>query len=580
MPRSPLLICLLFCAAAGAQTPTTQTTAEIATHDTAPTFSSGVNLVLVPVVVRDAKGNPIGTLRREDFQLLDKSKPQFISKFSIERPAAPLIIPNAGIETDAEGKEKAPPASTQPIATRFVAWLFDDLHLSAGDLLRVREAAVAQLAGLEKGARAGIFTTSGKITLDFTDDRDMLDQTMRRILPQPARVISGAECPDISYYQADLIINKSDPNALNVAVTEYLTCNPPPAGQSQQAAADLAQAYVRSTALNALNTGDYDTRVAFDVVKSLIRRMAVLPGSRTIVLLSPGFFITIDHRVEEGELMDRAIRANVVISALDARGIYVVVPGGDASTRTSLVASVATQKTQMQLDSAREESDVLGELATATGGAFIHNTNDLSEGMKQIGAQPDFIYVLGFTPDNLKFDGSYHGLKVSLTKEAARAAGAFQLQARRGYYVARHATDPAEQAKQEIEEAFFSREEIRDLPVELHTQFFKTEEYKARVSILARIDAKHLRYSKAGDRNNNTLTIVGGLFDRNGNYVSGIEKTLVMKLKDRTLESMPDSGITVKTNIDVAIGSYVVRLVVRDSEGQALSAQNSVVEIP
>ena len=35
-----------------------------------------------------------------------------------------------------------------------------------------------------------------------------------------------------------------------------------------------------------------------------------------------------------------------------------------------------------------------------------------------------------------------------------------------------------------------------------------------------------------------------------------------------------------KTSFDVAPGSYVVRLVVRDSEGQTMAARNGVVEIP
>ena len=144
----------------------------------------------------------------------------------------------------------------------------------------------------------------------------------------------------------------------------------------------------------------------------------------------------------------------------------------------------------------------------------------------------------------------------------------------------RHAIDPAQQAKQEVEEAFFSRDEIHDLPVELHTQFFKTGEYKARISILARVDAKHLRYRKVDGRNDNTLTVVGGVFDRNGNYVTGTQKVVTMRLKDQTLETMPESGITVKSTLDVASGSYVIRLVVRDSEGQVMSAQNSVLEIP
>ena len=88
-------------------------------------------------------------------------------------------------------------------------------------------------------------------------------------------------------------------------------------------------------------------------------------------------------------------------------------------------------------------------------------------------------------------------------------------------------------------------------------------------------------FRKAEDRNKNTLTIVSTVFDQNGNFIKGIQKILDLNLRDQTLAALSAAtGVTVRTNLDVPPGSYVVRLVVRDSEGQAMAARNGVVRIP
>jgi len=565
-----------------------QSAGEVTTKDATPTFSTGVNLVLVPVVVRDDHGRAVGTLKKEDFVLLDKGKPQFISKFSIERPDAPVTAPVESVETDPEGNAKQlidrdGAAKQAPIATRFVAWLIDDIHIDIGDLLRTRQAAVRQLTeSPEPGARAAVFTTSGRVTQEFTDDPKLLQAALNRIIPVPTQIGASNDCPQIGYYQANQIVNLADQQALQESADEYLICNPPPPGLPasqlaayRQQALQVAQQYAQ----RALDYGDHETRLALDTLTVLVRRMSRLPGSRTIVMASPGFFLMNEHRSAESDLMDKAIRANVTISTLDARGVYVVIPGGDASTAPN-AGSTNPLKAQYEIASKLADQDVLAELASATGGAFFHDNNDLGEGFRRTAKQPEFIYILGFSPQSLKMDGSYHTIKVSLTKDAAKSIAGLQLQARRGYFMPSHSKDPAELAKEEVEEAFFSRDVLSDLPVRLNTQFFKTEEYKAKLSILARVDVRRLHFRKADGRNSNTLTVVSGVFDRNGNYISGIEKTVEMRLKDQTLETFPEGGITVKSTLDVPIGSYVVRLVVRDSEGQVMSAQNGVVEIP
>src|ERR1035438_5654036 len=130
----------------------------------------------------------------------------------------------------------------------------------------------------------------------------MLRQTLLRI--QPTAFATGSSCVDIQYYQADRIINENDPNALQEAEAEAVACNPPSSGTIAQAMA-LAEPSVRAIASGVLTIGDRDARLALDTLRTLVRRLATLPGSRTIAMVSPGFYLTIEHRSDETDLIDR-----------------------------------------------------------------------------------------------------------------------------------------------------------------------------------------------------------------------------------------------------------------------------------
>ena len=544
-----------------------QSAAEIVSHDEATTFKVNVKLVLVRVVVRDSQGHAVGTLHKEDFQLFDNRKPQIITHFVLERPGSQVAKERQ--TSNESGVDKLP-----SVPERYIAFVFDDIHLTFGDLVQARTAAEHHLATLQPTDRAAIFSTSGQTMLDFTDDHAKLHDTLLRLQPRPIAQTGTANCPDISYYMADLIQNKNDPQAYQAAVQDAVICLGL-SGAQQQAALQAAQAAVQAETFQQLAQGSQESRVALSVLKDVVRRISVMPGQRSMVVVSPGFLTPETNMFQDYmDVIDRALRSQVIISTLDARGLYTTVPGGDISKGITNPLSVAVEH-QYLTESDLAQSEILSDLAYATGGNFFHNNNDLDAGFKSVASTPEYFYTLGFAPQNLKPDGSYHTLKVSL-KEPAKLT----LTARRGYYAPKHAADPAEQAKQEIEEAVFSQEELHDLPVELHTQFFKPSDEEAKLAVLAHVDVRRIRYRKIDGRNTNELTVVAALFNRNGVFVQGMQKNLTMRWKDATLDSKLGSGITLKTNFDVKPGSYLVRLVVRDREGQMMSAENGAIEIP
>jgi hypothetical protein len=153
------------------------------------------------------------------------------------------------------------------------------------------------------------------------------------------------------------------------------------------------------------------------------------------------------------------------------------------------------------------------------------------------------------------------------------------LQARRGYWAPKHSEDEAAVSKQQIEDAVFSRDEIHSLPVDMHTQLSKSGE-QSKLTVLTSVDLKLVHLRKADDRNRNDLTIVAALFDTNGNFVVGTQKLLELRLRDETvarLEQKPP--IVINTDFDVKPGGYLVRLVVRDAEGQQVTAENAAVRV-
>ena len=557
-----------------------QNTEELASHDEPTTFKVNVKLVVVRAVVRDSTGHAVGDLHKEDFQIFDKGKPQLITQFEVEQPGA--LAAKAGQKSDqnsggeAAGNALAPNASSVP--ERFIAYLFDDVHLEFGDLARVRNAAERHFSTLRPTDRAAVFTTSGVKNLDYTDDRAKLHEALLRLQPRPISRGLGRDCPEISYYQADLIVNKNDPDARNVAIQEASDCGPISA---QNVTLGNPAALVDALAVGVLTAGQHESHISLGSLKDVVHSVGRMPGQRSVILVSPGFIAPeLEH--EYNEIIDRAVRSQVVISALDARGLYVILPYGDASHQPSAPpggrvpggAPPPVTNTLIQMAAASADSDLLAVLADGTGGVFFHNSNDFDEGFLRVAQTPEYSYVLAFAPQNLKLDGSFHNLKVTL-----KTPQKLSLQARRGYYAPKNFASPEEQAKQEIEDATFSKEELHNLPVNLHTQFFKAGDEDAKLVVLAHVDVRHLRFRKAEGRNDNTLTCVSALFNRNGSFLQGMEKIVTLHLKDETLAHKLASGLTLKTSFDVKPGSYLVRLVVRDTEGQLMSAENGTVEI-
>lgn len=388
-----------------------------------------VSRVLVPVIVRDANGRAVSDLKKEDFQVFDNDKPRALSGFMAER----WVVPPVGRSHASESSSPVPAATAQPpfVPRRFVVFLFDDLHLMPEDLVPAKKASVAALVE-ELGDKdiGAVVSTSGKVNSGLTQDRAKLKDAIASLQPRGLLRIGSQDCPNIGYYQAELIENKHDGPATMDALQQVYHCNPSLNPQYDQ---NVAENMMASAARRTMMVGDQDVLTTFAAIREFVRRVAELPGQRTVILVSPGFLsIAPEALNEESRVIDLAAQANVTISALDTRGVYV----------TQVTASENTVGRSMNLMSDIRRSEMLsaggtmGALADGTGGTFFHNSNDLAAGFKELTAMPECTYMLELPLDAVKMDGSYHRLKVKVDRAGVN------VQARRGYFVPKPPKQP------------------------------------------------------------------------------------------------------------------------------------------
>jgi VWFA-related protein len=395
------------------------------------TFTVNVRLVQVSTVVRDTKGRAVGSLNQEAFQLFDDRKVQEIVSFSVEKGAGAQEV---------KGRASAG-SDRKPAASNNVAYVFDDLHTASGDLARAKAAAERHLSLAAPDDRAAVFTTSSEVVLDFTADHEKLQAALRKIKSHSSA--SPADCPAMSYYVADSIVNEADSNAMQQAMEDALECTFPDARSSpsgpvprvnglspeQQGAMEKARRTVLAKAVEVTSMGKMESDRTLGMLHDVLDKTVAQPGRRSVVLLSPGFLtLTREQQKAAMYLIERALRADVVFNALDVRGLAST---GLAPNRSHINEPMETRTLDSQESSA--SGGVLEDLAYGTGGTYFHNNNDLDEGLRRTADSPEYVYVLGFSPQ--KLDGKLHKLKVKLNGPTK-----LTVQARQGYYALKPAS--------------------------------------------------------------------------------------------------------------------------------------------
>ena len=173
--------------------------------------------------------------------------------------------------------------------------------------------------------------------------------------------------------------------------------------------------------------------------------MRNLPGRKTIIFFSEGLALPPSVQLKFPAVISAANRANVSIYTIDSAGLRVESGTAEATRELN---SLASQRLQQQargndrgtngpfMKSLERNEDLLrfdprgglGELADETGGVLIHDTNDLSAGLRRINDDMRGYYLISYIPKNEDYNGRFRQISLKLSRPN------LEVQTRKGYY--------------------------------------------------------------------------------------------------------------------------------------------------
>lgn len=526
------------------------------TYPPPPTFSANTNSVDLAVVVRGRDGKPVSDLSAADFLLLDRGQPQAIASFSVERN------PGAAGTGNPVAHSGLPVASAAP-AKRFIGVFVDDLHTDNAGLRYAANALKGYLQTADRTTRYTVIASSGRPIANL----DKLS---------PATHAFGGGCPLITPEQAYLILNGLDSDALQLATSQANICSCVAIRQHASRAGGASGAgCVDATAIKhkadmVWSQERIESERTLSQLSGLISAMAQEPGERVLLLVSNGF-LTHDLNAELDRTVTAALRAGIVVNALDSRGLTAATsednrddPPLIQDPRLSAYRdTLATQQAQAQLDG-------MAALAEETGGRVFTNNNDLESGVNLL-LSPEVVYHLSFAPQDVASDGSFHPLLVRLDRPG------LSLQTRTGYYA-----PPAPSMEQaaalrrqaELEDAV--REPTANSRIPLQVGW--TPNGTPGLSVTVQIGTGDLPYARKDGRNLEQLTLVSVLLDANERIVASDEVVLTLRLRDATRKVLPTANLSL--TLQAPAGTYTLREVLQEAEQGRIGALTQTVVIP
>jgi len=526
-----------------------------------PTFRTTTRLIVTTVVVKNPDGKPIEGLAAKDFIVTEDNERQDIAFVEYQRLGDPAPLPplssvqvaEAAPATAARAAAAAasdlpslvqagitvPPSGDARFRNRRLIILFFDLSEPPGpNQERMFSGALTYLEQqMTPADLVAIMTYGGgavRVKQDFTDDRTKLVGVI------------------------DVLANGEDKD-----------------GDGELDFQDFSSAFGQND--GEFNVFGTDRKLA--ALQTAVTMLRPLPEQKSLVFFTSRLSLNgTDNNAQMRATTNAAIRSNVQIFPVDARGLVARAPLGNANQRSPGGIGMFTGALAQQAIARLQQSqDTLFALAKDTGGKALVDYNDLSLGVRQAAAAQTSYYILGFYSTHTAKDGKFRRVQVRLANRALQA----DLTHRQGYYADKEwAKQNGVERERQLEEALMLENPITDITIALELNYFQLNRAEYFVPVAAKIPGSELELAQRRGVQRTTLDFLVEVKDAYGATQRNMRDKLDIPLTNENAEQLTTRPILYETGFTLLPGKYVIKFLARDAAVGRIGTYQATFTIP
>jgi VWFA-related protein len=533
-------------------------------EDAGSAFQLRTQLVELRAVVTDKQGRVIEGLKKDDFEISEKGRPQTISFFSEHRVADAY---SPGRSEDETIRTYPQLRHTQSETRRSIVLLVDTLNLSGGSLLRVKQNLKRfVIERLGEHDEVVVSATGGMdaSTAQLTNDRQTLLLAIDRLR------FWGEE--EVGYFNPTLAgaVRRKDEDAIRVA-----------AGILKASGGDGVRT-PQDKAYEVLTRAVFKRKAVAGSIRASAELLAKVAGQRLLLLISDGFSLMDLHgntdTSDVRSAIDKALRSGVVIYSINAKGLEA--PSEANASLRGISGDSATFGVLSRYVSAWEKDTLEGmnALAKDTGGNTFFRTNDLLAALREPLDENRVYYSLAYYPSKPFAQQSFIPISIRVKNHPN-----YHVRTQRGYFAAD--LRPAKNAKSGSprERLFGALEEpiaYSTILISAVADYLEVETDKATVSLQMGIDGSKLSYTETNGRYSVNIEVAIAVFDNRSHLVTSHAERIRGNLSADELATAMVSGFHYVTRLGLKPGLYQIRSGACETETERMGTATSWVEVP